>query len=290
MKRILALAALLLLVAACGSNTNTASDDPTKAPSDPDHAPVPVAVPPPTTPVTGVGTVMDTGRPELCLGPVEESYPPQCSGIPLEGWSWAQQRGQFEHQGDIRWGGFVVTGMYDGETMRVTKVVSSALYDDAPADDYEPPGTPCSEPDGGWRVIDESKVDEDTMNATFEKATTLDGYAGAWMDQGHDPNPSNDPTKVIVNVAVTGDPAAAETELRKVWGGALCVSKAKYPEAELLRIQDELMELPDAFSASSGHDQVTVDVLWDDGSLQQWADEAYGAGLVKVTSALRSAR
>lgn len=292
MKRTLALAALLLLVAACGSETNTASDEPTKSPSARKHAPVPATVPPPTTPVTGIGTVMDTGRPELCLGPVAESYPPQCSGIPLEGWSWARQRGQFEHQGDIRWGGFVVTGMYDGKTMSVTKVVSSALYDpeaDPGAEDV-PFATPCPEPDGGWRVVDESKADDAAMEAAFTRAAELDGYGGAWMDQHLDPQQSNDPAKAIVNVTVTGDPAAAETELRKVWGGALCVSEAKHTEAELTRIQEELTELPGAFSAGSQRDQVTVDVLWDDGSLQQWADEAYGAGLVKVTSALRSVK
>lgn len=290
MKRTLALAALLL-VAACGSETSSGSDDPTKAPSDPDHAPVPVAVPPPTTPVTGIGTVMDTARPELCLGPVAESYPPQCSGIPLKDWDWARQRGQFEHQGDIRWGGFVVTGTYDGTTMTVTKVVSSALYD-PPADpgaDEDPFATPCPEPDGGWQVVDETKADEMAMEAAFTRAAELDGYGGAWMDQHLDPQPSNDPAKAIVNVTVTGDPAAAETELRKVWGGALCVSQAKHTEAELTRIQEQLMELPGAFSAGSQRDQVTVDVLWDDGSLQEWADGAYGDGLVKVTSALKPA-
>ncbi|WP_109505904.1 hypothetical protein [Nocardioides speluncae] len=289
MKRTLALAALLLLVAACGSETTSGSDGPGNAPSDPDHPPLPISVDPPKTAVTGIGTVMDTGRPELCLGAVAESYPPQCGGIPLTDWDWARQRGQFEHQGDVRWGSFVVTGMYDGTTMKVTKVVSSALYD-PPADpgaEEDPFATPCPEPDGGWRVVDETKADETAMEAAFTEAAELDGYGGAWMDQHLDPQQSNDPSKAIVNVAVTGDPAAAEAELRKVWGGALCVSKARYTEAELTRIQDELMDLPDAYSAGSGRDQVTVDVLWDDGSLQKWADDAYGAGLVKVTSALR---
>lgn len=288
MKRTLALAALLL-VAACGSETTTGSEGPASSPSDQDRPPMPTSVNPPKTPVTGIGTVMDTGRPELCLGPVAESYPPQCSGIPLQDWDWARQRGQFEHQGDIRWGGFVVTGTYDGKTMLVTKVVSSELYE-VPADpgaEEDPFATPCPEPDAGWGIVDGAKADETAMQAAFTRAAELDGYGGAWMDQHRDPQQSGDPAKTIVNVTVTGDTEAAETELRKVWGGALCVSKAKHTEAELTRIQEELMDLPGAFSAASQRDQVTVDVLWDDGTLQAWADDAYGDGLVKVTSALK---
>ena len=44
---------------------------------------------PPEGEVVGQGTVMDVGgEVELCLGAVAESYPPQCSGIPLTDWSW----------------------------------------------------------------------------------------------------------------------------------------------------------------------------------------------------------
>ena len=44
---------------------------------------------PPVGDVLAQGTVMDVGgRVELCLGPIAESYPPQCRGIPVEGWSW----------------------------------------------------------------------------------------------------------------------------------------------------------------------------------------------------------
>lgn len=291
MKRLLAIAALLL-VAACGNETTTGSDGPGKAPSDPDHPPLPISVAPPKTEVIGVGTVLDTGRPELCLGPVAESAPPQCSGIPLTDWDWARQRGQFERSGEVRWGSFAVTGKYDGKTMRVTKVISSALYD-PPADpgaDKDPFATPCAEPDGGWKVVDESLADDAAMQATLSKAAKLDGYGGAWMDQQRDPGKDDDPARTIVNVIVTGDPAAAESELRKVWGGALCVSKAKRTEAQLLRIQEVLGDLPGAFSAVSQGDQVAVDVLYDDGSLQKWADLAYGDGLVEVTSALRPSK
>ena len=35
---------------------------------------------------------------------------------------------------------------------------------------------------------------------------------------------------------------------------------------------------------------VSVDVVHDDGSLQAWADETYGEGVVVITSALVEAR
>ncbi len=54
--------------------------------------------------------VMDTGAgPEMCLGAVAESYPPQCSGPAIEGWSWRDQQA-FEKVGDVRWGYFALTG------------------------------------------------------------------------------------------------------------------------------------------------------------------------------------
>ena len=115
----LAVAALALVVTACGDDGDRA-DDPAGQPGE--HGPMP------TDPVAAAGevitryavTVMDTGTPELCLGPVAESYPPQCSGPALEGWDWAAYAGHYDQQGQIRWGVFVVTGSWDGTTFVVT--------------------------------------------------------------------------------------------------------------------------------------------------------------------------
>lgn len=64
--------------------------------------------------VIAQGTVMDTGDAiELCLGALLESYPPQCSGIPLTGWDWTGIDGS-EHEGDIQWGAYAVQGTYNG--------------------------------------------------------------------------------------------------------------------------------------------------------------------------------
>jgi hypothetical protein len=86
---------------------------------------------PPVGEVSAQGTVRDVGGAvELCLGPVAESYPPQCSGIPVEGWTWDGIEG-WETSGD-----YAVQGRYDGSTFAVTgDPVMLALYDPmAPTD------------------------------------------------------------------------------------------------------------------------------------------------------------
>ena len=91
---------------------------------------------PPEGEVAAQGTVMDVGGDvELCLGPVAESYPPQCSGIPLTNWSWDGVEGS-ESSGDVTWGAYALQGTYDGEEFAVTQPpIMLALYDPMPFPD-----------------------------------------------------------------------------------------------------------------------------------------------------------
>lgn len=91
---------------------------------------------PPKGEVVATGTVLDKGGDaELCVGPVAESWPPQCSGFPLEGWSWEGVEGS-ESSGDVTWGAYAVTGTFDGETFAVTQPpIMLALYDPVRPDD-----------------------------------------------------------------------------------------------------------------------------------------------------------
>lgn len=70
------------------------------------------------------------GSVEICLaGIMMESYPPQCSGVPVANWSWDGVDG-FESSGDVTWGAYAVQGTYDGETLTVTETpIMLALYD-----------------------------------------------------------------------------------------------------------------------------------------------------------------
>ena len=200
--RILLAAAALLTLAACGGSGDEVAVDPASV----GHVPMPTAVPAAEGPVRtrNLATVMDTGGPELCLGPVAESYPPQCGGPPLVGWDWGAHDGVFERQGEVRWGQFAVTGTFDGTAFTVDGATPAALYDTTAT---VPPKTP-----------------EPAVELTQDE---LDRIA-------------------------------------RTVGGAL----------------------PGAQGAYAADGQVFVDVTYDDGSLQAWADEEHGENVVIVISAL----
>ena len=162
--------------------------------------------------------------------------------------------------------------------------------------------TPCPEPAGGWTVVDAATTTQATQDAAIAAARAEPDFSGAWVDQSINPayadgeitageeGAMNDPTALILNLRFTGDLERHEVELRRLYGGSLCVSEGRYTEAELLRIQDEVDE-PDDMLWSSGdtiHEQVEVGVVVDDG-LQEELDERYGEGVVEVQPALTPA-
>lgn len=282
-----------VVLAGCGSETapvgNGAADAPPATPSDP------------SGPVIGEATVLDAGDgAQLCLGPVAESYPPQCGGPIITNWDWGSVTG-YERASGTRWGGYVVIGTYDEGRFTLTEPAVPSEEYDGPRPTYPEVslGSPCPEPEGGWRVLDPANTTEASLEEVARAAEQLPGYAGLWLDQSVNPaadrmgdSPEaelamNDPTKLVVNVRVAGDPTAAEAKLRRVWGGALCVTTAERTQAELRAIQEELGELPGVLTSGVGRDRVELQVVHDDGSLQRRLDERYGAGVVEVTSALR---
>lgn len=134
----IAVVSAVLVLAACGSPTSgpgsTGPGSAAPGSSAPTMAPPLIAVPAADGPVTGVGTVIEKpgSPPELCLGPVAESWPPQCEGLPLSGWDWATYPPEQQTAAGApvtRWGSYAVTGTFDGLTLTVTEAISSALYD-----------------------------------------------------------------------------------------------------------------------------------------------------------------
>ncbi|SDH93496.1 hypothetical protein [Agrococcus jejuensis] len=141
---VVALAASLALVACAATPTGAGSDAPQPpASADPaaDLGTLPEAIP--LGEVIGQGTVIDRGDgPELCLGAIAESYPPQCSGPAIDGWDWSTIDGWEESSGS-RWGSYAVQGTFDGTRFAVTSPpIMLALYDPMPVSE-EPlaPGT-----------------------------------------------------------------------------------------------------------------------------------------------------
>jgi hypothetical protein len=244
-------------------------------------------------------TVLDDGAgAELCLGGMDESFPPQCGGPAVVGWEWVEHEGDYDESGGTRWGAFLLTGTYDGTSFTPASAVPGSEVD-PPAPTPVDFSTPCPVPDGGWRVLDPASTTLRSQDATMRAATRLPAYAEAWVDQSINPAWSpdgtvapgdeellNDPTRLVVKVRVTEDAEGAERTLRETWGGALCVTTAEHTHRELVRITDELLTRPDLLSAGPSRDAVALEVVRDDGSLQRRLDEQYGAGTVVVTSAL----
>jgi hypothetical protein len=88
---------------------------------------------------------------------------------------------------------------------------------------------------------------------------------------------------------VSGDVDEATQLMRTVWGGALCVTNPQHTDDELNEIASALGERPGVTGASPSYDRVIVDVLYDDGALQDYVDETYGENAVVVISSLRAA-
>lgn len=115
-----------------GPDPASSSASPSPDPATPDTTAAPLGAvwpEPPEGEVVAEGTVLDVnGVVVICLGAVAESAPPQCSGTPLEGWSWDGIGGAGAL--DAMWGDYTVQGTYDGERIAVTQTPSPAAHPD----------------------------------------------------------------------------------------------------------------------------------------------------------------
>lgn len=144
-------------------------------------------------------------------------------------------------------------------------------------------------------MVDEARLDG--QGAAFEYANAQPDHSGGWLDQSINPasaapvdvSAMNDPATLILNLRFTGDLERHEAEVRKVWGGALCVSRGERTAAELERIQRELLdELDIVFSFGDQVGGVVVlAVTVEEPGLQDRLDERYGEGVVEVNGVLR---
>lgn len=160
--------------------------------------------------VAGEGTVIQVGdaAPELCLGAVAASDPPQCTGPELIGWDWDAVDGDTTTAGTT-WGTYAITGMWDGQRLTVASAIQLALYDPMPI------------PDPALDPANPGTTDEATLRSLQESIPTdfPVEVLSTWTDNGY----------VFVRVLIDAD-----------------------------------------------------------GSLQSWADERYGEGVVQVRPALRA--
>jgi hypothetical protein len=240
-----------------------------------------------------VGTVLESPGhgPQLCHA-VDESLPPQCSGLDIAGWDWGAVEAQFV--AGTTWGSYVLVGTYDGKAFTLTEpaVVDDGRAERSQADDADFT-TPCPRPAQGWTPVAPERASEQALQAAFQRAESVDGFGGLWIDQALPEDEisettANDPQRIVLNVTTTGDITAMEEELREVWGGSLCVSEAPRSQEQLLAIKDELLEMPGMLSIGSDvrTGQVRVGVLVATEELQRELDDRFGAGAVRLHGVL----
>lgn len=161
---VLAASAALVAMSGCASGTGAGGGA-----SDEDWVP---ALPAVVTEVHALGTVLDDGSgPQLCLGPIAASYPPQCAGPPVEGWDWEAVEGD-ETAAGVTWGVYAVWGDWDGETFTVTREpIMAALYD--PMVDPDAPN-PWDEtlPEGPLTEAESAEVQAELEDALPEVLAT----------------------------------------------------------------------------------------------------------------------
>ncbi|HZD67418.1 MAG TPA: hypothetical protein VFA45_00410 [Actinomycetes bacterium] len=247
----------------------------------------------------GTGTVLQNSRhgPELCLGGIAASLPPECDGLPITNWRWDQVEGEQTVSGTT-WGAYRVVGTYDGTSFTV---IRAELAPPAPPPDREEqfeaePKSPCPEPEGGWSLPDPSRRSERYLGPVTRTARAQPDFAGLWLSylepMGGDV--AENPGEFVLNVAFTGELARHQAQLRPLWGGRLCVTRQQRTYRELLRIQRELQGAAstqlglrvlttgiDEYANAVGLRAVVLDTR-----AREAIDARYGAGAVKATAAL----
>ena len=239
------------------------------------------------------GTVLEAegAGPVLCLGAIADSLPPQCGGIPIEGWDWDAVSGQ-ELAARATWGNYTVTGLYDGETFTLIEAAPPR----PPKRDDDPIEPGCSQPAGGWVLPDADRASDVDYEKAIREARKEPDFSGAWVDYIGAPSEFNE--EIILTLAFTGDLTRHEEQARETWGGPLCVVRHEKTYRELRRIQNELHEIwKREFGlevlASGTYEYrgvVAIEVLIVDAATQEELDARYGAGVVEVTAQLRPIR
>lgn len=139
-----------------------------------------------TDELTGAGTVLQRGdeRPRLCLGGVEESLPPQCTGPVIHGWDWASAPAS-ETVSNVTWGEYVVHGTWDGVGFSITRdAVPLSPADPMP---HPAPGSPGEQSPGAGSEAELLGVQRDLQapgHPTVLGSSPGNGYL--WLDVIYD--------------------------------------------------------------------------------------------------------
>ncbi|TIC84380.1 hypothetical protein [Nocardioides sp. GY 10127] len=139
-----------------------------------DAATMPTSVPSTTKTLMtrDVVLVLDDGSgAEACLGPIAQTVPPQCTGTPLDGFSFAdEKKASWVKRGGVTYGQFELVGTWDGETFTVRTAT--------PAADYDGPSVAVSTPAPPLR-----RLTDDQLAAISQEVSGVPGVTGSYVGE-----------------------------------------------------------------------------------------------------------
>jgi hypothetical protein len=194
--RTLACAAALLALAGCAASAVPGSGSAGGGRSAPGEFPRPAAA----GEVLAQATVLqkDGEAPQLCLGGVADSYPPQCGGPPIHGWDWAVVD-QSETASGVTWGSYAITGTWDAAAFTVTQPpVPLSLYD------------PLADIDPRLDEADPGPNDEATLLRVQEELHAKEYYPATVTDWSEAPILGNGPQNGYLWVSVIYDDGSVQ--------------------------------------------------------------------------------
>lgn len=236
--------------------------------------------------------------PQLCLGVILTSFPPQCEGLPIPNWRWVKVEGEQAADGTT-WGSYQVVGAYDGDSFTVDRAAPAPPEPQpSPEEQFKDEAkSPCQEPAGGWELPDPARGTHRHLESVARVARAEPDFAGMWVSylapMGN--NVAEDPGEFVLNVTFTGDLARHQAELRPRWGGRLCVAQHPRSYRQLEAIQRELQGevgrelglrvLGTGLVENANAVSLTVTVLEE--QARAAIDARYGSGTVQADAALR---
>ncbi|HEX2050823.1 MAG TPA: hypothetical protein VHJ34_09370 [Actinomycetota bacterium] len=239
------------------------------------------------------GLVFETERRDeavLCLGGATDTMPPQCNELRLKRWSWGAVPDE-RTMGSTTYGDYTLTGLYDGRSFTV---LDARPYRDPPRRP-DPIDEACPEPPGGWDIPDpEMASGRDRMRALAAARAEPD-YAGTWVTYVGRPTEWSRGPDIVLGLAFTGDLDEHEAEIRRLWGGGLCLVEHERTWARVREIAREVwgpvrrelgLEI-DWMAPGEVENNVAVGVVTADPEDQRELDERYGEGAVDLQPIIR---
>lgn len=264
-----------------GSTTSSSMTSPTTAPAatrDPNQR----------YEVTATVLESEAHGPEICMGGVADSLPPQCGGVPLVGFDWDDVPGE-EAASGTTWGEAHLVGTFDGERFTLTEPASAPRRGDRPdptTSDYSPA---CDDPD----VVDPAADVEDWYRASEALGEITDRVA-MWVS---DPQGPWDGPFTVSVVMRPGGREAARERIRQHWDGPLCViERDAKTVAELAAVQRDLTDagrddptigIVYVSSIDEVRSVVTAEIAVADDVARRWIVDRYGEGVVELRGILQ---